>query len=275
MLHSFLRQRIERRLEEERRRHTLQGHDETTLALDHLSNHVVNEIVLIPDALGFKVLPVVLLEDLLEEVLETAILLLENGVLGAHVQRQLLHESNLEAGVHKAMDQFICFVLQQTNTTAREVVDCDCLWLAVLGSEDQLQLTGAGDDPVLSPVLITKGVTANDNRLGPARHQTRDAGDDNGFTEDFAAKDVTDGAVGRQPHFLQLELLDTALIGSDGGALHTNPILLDSLCSVNGDLVVGLVTVLNSQVVVLEVDVKVRQDQLCPMLAGTLAGNEG
>ena len=42
---------------------------------------------------------------------------------------------------------------------------------------------------------------------------------------------------------LQLELLNTSLIGSDGGALDTDTILLDSLGSLNGDLVIGLVTV--------------------------------
>lgn len=74
---------------------------------------------------------------------------------------------------------------------------------------------------------------------------------------------------------LQLELLNTSLIGSDGGALDTDTILLDSLGSLNGDLVIGLVTVFETlqclsvssqntnschkeayQVIVLEVDVK-------------------
>lgn len=75
---------------------------------------------------------------------------------------------------------------------------------------------------------------------------------------------------------LQLELLDTGLIRSDGGALDTDAILLDGLSGVDGDLVIGLVTVLNAlqekgqfggamqqeepwnayQVVVLEIDVK-------------------
>lgn len=45
---------------------------------------------------------------------------------------------------------------------------------------------------------------------------------------------------------LQLELLDTGLIRSDGGALDTDAILLDGLSGVDGDLVIGLVTVLNA-----------------------------
>ena len=61
---------------------------------------------------------------------------------------------------------------------------------------------------------------------------------------------------------LELELLYTGLIGSDGGALNTDRVLLDSLGSVNGDLVVGLITVLETEIVVLEVNVKVWVNEL-------------
>lgn len=56
---------------------------------------------------------------------------------------------------------------------------------------------------------------------------------------------------------LQLELLNARLIGRDGGALDGNAILLGSLGGLNGDLVVGLVTVFQTQVVVLQVNVEV------------------
>lgn len=45
---------------------------------------------------------------------------------------------------------------------------------------------------------------------------------------------------------LQLELLNTGLIGGDGGTLDTDTVLLDGLSGVNGDLVIGLVTVLKT-----------------------------
>jgi hypothetical protein len=74
---------------------------------------------------------------------------------------------------------------------------------------------------------------------------------------------VSDGAVGRQPHLLELELLHSLLIGCDGRALDTNRVLLDSLGSIESDLVVGLVTVFQAQIVVLEVDVEVWVNELC------------
>lgn len=61
---------------------------------------------------------------------------------------------------------------------------------------------------------------------------------------------------------LQLELLNTGLIGGDGGALDTDTVLLDGLGGINGDLVIGLITVFDTEIVVLEVDIEVRQNQL-------------
>ena len=73
---------------------------------------------------------------------------------------------------------------------------------------------------------------------------------------------VTDGTVWRKPHLLELELLDALLIGGDGRALDTNRVLLDGLGGIESDLVVGLVTVLKTEVVVLEVNVEVGVDEL-------------
>lgn len=78
----------------------------------------------------------------------------------------------------------------------------------------------------------------------------------------FAIQVVSDSAVGRQPHLLELELLDSLLIRCDGSALDTDRVLLDGLSGINGDLVVGLITVLEAEIVVLEVDVEVRVNEL-------------
>lgn len=115
---------------------TLKSHDEAALRLDHLSDHVIDETVLVPDALGVKLLLVVLLEDLLEDVLEAAIVFLEDSVLGAHVKGQTLKEGDLEAGVGEATDGVIGVVLSLGNTTARVVKDLDGLGLTTLGGVD-------------------------------------------------------------------------------------------------------------------------------------------
>lgn len=54
--------------------------------------------------------------------------------------------------------------------------------------------------------LISVGVTTYDDGLLPTGDQARDVVADDGLSEDSAPQDVPDGAVGRLPHLLQLEL---------------------------------------------------------------------
>ena len=181
--------------------HTLERHYVATGALDHLSNHVVNEAVLVPDTLGLKLLAVSGLVDLLENVLEAAIVLLEDRVLGAHVQGQALGNGELERGVSEAADGLCCVVLGLSNAAALlEVEDLNLLGLATLRCEDHGQLAGAADDRVLGAVLVTEGVAADDDGLLPSLDKAGDAGDDDGFAENGAAEGVADGTVGGEPH---------------------------------------------------------------------------
>jgi hypothetical protein len=61
---------------------------------------------------------------------------------------------------------------------------------------------------------------------------------------------------------LQVELLNTSLVRSDGGALDTDRVLLDSFGSIDSDLIVGLISIGETEIVVLEIDVEVRVDKL-------------
>jgi hypothetical protein len=74
----------------------LHGDDVAALGFDHLGDHVVDETVLVPDLCGLELGLVCGVVDLLEDVLEPSVVLLEDGVLGAHVQRELLLDGELE-----------------------------------------------------------------------------------------------------------------------------------------------------------------------------------
>ena len=167
-----------------RRIRTLHGDNVATLALDHLGDHVVNEAVLVPDLGSLKLLLVLVVVDGLEDVLELAVVCLENGVIGAHVQRQLLVQRHLEGGVCEAGDGFGGVVLGLRDTALRwEVVDLDDLRLAALGCEDHLECALAGDNAVLRTVLVAESVAADDDGLLPAGYETGDGGDDDGRAE--------------------------------------------------------------------------------------------
>ena len=86
-------------------------------------------------------------------------------------------------------------------------------------------------------------MAADDDWFLPAGHRLWDPLEDDGFSEYGTAKDVTDGTVGALPHLLELELLDTSLIGSDSGALDTDTVLQNGLSRFNSHFVIGLLVI--------------------------------
>lgn len=67
---------------------------------------------------------------------------------------------------------------------------------------------------------------------------------------------------GGKPTLLKVELLDSSLVGRNGSALNTNRVLLDRLRRINCNLIICLVSVFQPQIIVLQVDVQVRMDEL-------------
>lgn len=62
--------------------------------------------------------------------------------------------------------------------------------------------------------------------------------------------------------FLLTRTGDTGLVGSDGSALDTDVVLLAGLSCVEGDLIVGSITVLHTEIEVLDVEIEVGVDEL-------------
>jgi len=93
-----------------------------SLALDHLGHHVVDQSVLVPEVLGIEVLFVGGLVDGLKDVFKEPVILLENGVLGAQIQRVVLVECIFEAGMGEALDGFFRVVHAEETAFTLEVV---------------------------------------------------------------------------------------------------------------------------------------------------------
>ena len=67
---------------------------------------------------------------------------------------------------------------------------------------------------------------------------------------------------GDLPHFLQVEFFDAGFVGRDRRALDADAVLLDGVGGVDRHLVVGLVAMLDAEIVVVEVHVQIGVDQL-------------
>ena len=203
------------------------------------------------------------LVDLLEEVFEAPVVALHDRVLGREVDREAAVEPVAHRRAREVADRVVEVVHRHRDAAAREVVDVELDRLvAVLGRVGERQRALAGDDEVGRAVLVAEGVTADHDRLRPARHEPRHVADHDRLAEDDAAEDVADRAVRRAPHLLEAELLDARLVGRDRRALDPDAVLLDRVGGVDRDLVVARVAALDAEVEVLELDVEVGKDQL-------------
>jgi hypothetical protein len=133
---------------------------------------------------------------------------------------------------------------------------------SIIGLEADGEFSWLVNNVVLSDVLITMGVSSNDDGSSPAWHKSRNVLADDGLSEDGSIKDISDGSIGRSPHFLKFELFDSLLIGSDGSALDSDLVLLDSVSSIDSDLIVSVISVFHSEIIVVNVKIKIRVDML-------------
>nr|GFC44720.1 hypothetical protein [Tanacetum cinerariifolium] len=147
------------------------GPHKVTVPLQRRSHHVVNQAVLVGDASFLELSEVILLVDFLEDVLEAAIVLLQDGVLGAQVQRPALHQGLVEAGVRKAPNRLVGVVHGQRHPVVLEVEHFKRLrFAAVFGGEGDGELALAFGYEVGSAVLVTEGVAADADGRRPVRH---------------------------------------------------------------------------------------------------------
>src|SRR5690606_25668100 len=102
------------------------------------------------------------------------------------------------------------------------------------------------DYSVCRAVLVTKSVTADNDRLCPTWNKTRNVADDDRLTENCTIKDVTDCSVRRFPHLLKFEFFNTLLIRSDCRTLDTDVVFLDCFCSFDCYFIVSCITVFHS-----------------------------
>ena len=240
----------------------LAGPDVPAFPLQRGRHHVVDEAVLVRDARLLEIFHKLGREDLRKQILEPSVVRLEDGVLRGHVDGVIAGQAVPERRAREVPDGLVEVVHAHGDTTGRKVEHVELHRLgAVRGRESHGQRSGGLDLEVGCPVLITERMAANDDRLGPGGNQSRDVVDDDRLAEDDAAQNVPDSAVRRPPHLLQAELLNSSLIGSDRRALHANSVLLDGMSGIDRDLIVGLIAILDTQVVVLQIDIEVFQDQ--------------
>jgi len=175
----------------------LAGPYEFTRGFEALGDHVVDQPVLIPDASGIEILFVLFLVDVFKDILEAAVIPLQDGVLGGHVERPFLLQGLDKTGMSEVCDTLISVIHSHDNTASTlETKDGVLLGVATIGIRNHHgDLLRTLNDKVASFVLISMSVTANADRLIPSGNEAGNGLAKNGFTENGTSKDVPDGAI--------------------------------------------------------------------------------
>ena len=241
----------------------LAGPDETALGLHDARDGVVDEGVEVLDAGLLETRAVLGIEDVGEDVLEAVVVDLRDRVLGRKPQVLADFERVLEAAARKALDGGIEVVLTLHDAGAGEFVHQGAHLLAAVGRrEDEFDATGAVDAHLGVLVDVAIGVTGERDGLLPAAHAGFDALDDDGGPKDGAVEQCADRAVGALPHLLETVFVHARGIRRNGCAFDGDAQALGRLGGIDGDLVVRLVAVLEAEVVVLGLEVDMRNEQL-------------
>ena len=240
----------------------LAGPDEAALGLHHARHGVVDQRVEVLDAGLVEARLILGIEDFLEDVLEAMIVLLGDGVLGGEPHVLMRIERIVEAAAREAFDRRIQVVHALHDARAVEFMH----QLALLGTVgrgiDQLDLAGAGNTHL--GVLVHVAVRMAGQRDGslPVAHARLDAAHHDRGAEHRAVEHGADGAVGALPHLLEAVFLHTSGVGGDRRALHGDAEALGRFGRFDRHGVVGLVAMLEAEVVVLGLQVDERADQL-------------
>ena len=202
---------------------------------------------------------------LVEDLLEEAMVGLGDRVLGAEPEVALFAERVVDAGPREAADGLLGVVHAHDHAGPLELVHSERdRSPPPAGVNTSSALPGAGHLVLDRLVDVAVGVPADDDRLFPAPHRRRDVLHDDRLAEDRAVEDRADRAVRALPCLLEVVLLHPRRVRRDGRALDAHAVLDDGIRRVDGDLVVGLVAVLDAEVVVFEVHRRDGAGAACP-----------
>lgn len=221
---------------------------EASIALYSVGHHVINQSVFIPELPFFELCLVVPVVQLLEDVFESTVVLLQDGVLGRKIQWVVALDGKLEAAMGKLVDGLVRVIHTQQDTRAFELENFHCLNFScfVVWLKRDEEFARLLHNVISGPVLVTEGVSANDDGFSPAWHKSWNILDNDGLTKDCAPKFISNRAVRGLPHLLELKLSNAGLVRGNRRALYANFAFLNGFGSIEGNLVTRLVSVLHA-----------------------------
>lgn len=113
-----------------------------------------------------------------------------------------------------------------------------------------------------SSVLITKCVSSNNDGFFPSWDESWNVFNDDWFSKNGSVQNVSDGTIGTFPHVFKIKFLDSGFIRSDSCAFDTDFTFFDGVGCINGDLVIGSISMLDTKIKVFDVKIQEWEDKL-------------
>lgn len=104
--------------------------------------------------------------------------------------------------------------------------------------------------------MVSESVPSNNDWFFPSRNESWNVINDDGFSEDSTVEDVSNGTVGTFPHMLEVEFLDSGFVRSDCGTFDSDLAFFDGICSIDGDLIVGCISVFDTEIEIFDIEIK-------------------
>ena len=198
----------------------------------------------------------------MKNIFEATVISLKNCVFRAQVHRVVALQSVIKRCASKTSNRFVKVIHAHHDARTLKFGHFHLDWLAaILWHICHCHGARTGHFKVGRFVLITVGMTPNNDRLVPVRHQFRNVLADNRLAKHDAIQNVANRAIWRLPHLLQVKFFNSGFVGGYRCAFHADPVFQDCVCRINRHLVSRCITALDAQVVVVDVDIEIRQDQ--------------
>lgn len=163
----------------------------------------------------------------------------------------------------KIFNTFIDIIHTHANSSfSFKFIDFHFLFFTLVISEYDLECSWSIDDEISRSVLIAKGMSSNNNWFFPSWNESWNVADDDRLSEYSTIENVSDGTIWTFPHMLKAEFLDSGFIRSDCSAFNTNFTFFDSIGSINGNLIIGCISVFDTEIKVFNVKIEEWEDKL-------------
>ena len=175
--------------------------DKTPIPLHGSGDHIVYQAMFIGNACLFEFGFEFILKNFLKDVFKTSVIGFHNCIFCRKIQRPSFIKRPIHTRARKAIDRGIYIIHRHGNSIFLEVIDFPCFGGAsIIWGKGHREFTFTCRYCICCFVLISKSMTPNTNRLGPALYITGYIAHDNRLSKYGPPYNISNGAVWRAPH---------------------------------------------------------------------------